>query len=415
MVYDSVLFCRGKSSLAVKLPLCKLFLIIGQAHGFLKDMLALVAPDGHAEGGIFAIKHGQLAGNVAVGEYTERYNDTFVYQPRFGLGKQFITLGQVYLLGGSFLNHLVVYLLLCANIVGIVYNAVVIVFLSVNITGQVLFLSAHGTVVVAPAETPRIGIGHRIRKVRTPTFFHKAILAGVTDFGVVVVGRTGNGNDVDIVLTKELFELLGVDDTSFITVVMTDDSRVKSQLQRSPLAFDRARLTDLSALLNTHFTKQSREEMSAKLMGLSDQIAPELFLVLSATVGYAAEILEETAKKDVFTTGASQILKMPEYRDLDKAHDLMTFFVDNKENLPVPEDDTPLKILIGPENVNEALRDTSVVVASYDIGDGMRGLVGVVGPTRMDYATVTARLSYFADSLTRMFGKSELPPKEEKE
>ena len=204
-------------------------------------------------------------------------------------------------------------------------------------------------------------------------------------------------------------------ETSFITVVMTDDSRVKSQLQRSPLAFDRARLTDLSALLNTHFTRQSREEMSAKLMGLSDQIAPELFLVLSATVGYAAEILEETAKKDVFTTGASQILKMPEYRDLDKAHDLMTFFVDNKENLPVPEDDTPLKILIGPENVNEALRDTSVVVASYDIGDGMRGLVGVVGPTRMDYATVTARLSYFADSLTRMFGKSELPPKEEKE
>ena len=235
------------------------------------------------------------------------------------------------------------------------------------------------------------------------------MVSSIVDYPAYAVAEGKSG------VTVKRFELLGVDDTSFITVVMTDDSRVKSQLQRSPLAFDRARLTDLSALLNTHFTKQSREEMSAKLMGLSDQIAPELFLVLSATVGYAAEILEETAKKDVFTTGASQILKMPEYRDLDKAHDLMTFFVDNKENLPVPEDDTPLKILIGPENVNEALRDTSVVVASYDIGDGMRGLVGVVGPTRMDYATVTARLSYFADSLTRMFGKSELPPKEEKE
>ena len=216
--------------------------------------------------------------------------------------------------------------------------------------------------------------------------------SSIVDYPAYAVAEGKSG------VTVKRFELLGVDDTSFITVVMTDDSRVKSQLQRSPLAFDRARLTDLSALLNTHFTKQSREEMSAKLMGLSDQIAPELFLVLSATVGYAAEILEEAAKKDVFTTGASQILKMPEYRDLDKAHD-----------------DTPLKILIGPENVNEALRDTSVVVASYDIGDGMRGLVGVVGPTRMDYATVTARLSYFADSLTRMFGKSELPPKEEKE
>jgi len=104
---------------------------------------------------------------------------------------------------------------------------------------------------------------------------------------------------------------------------------------------------------------------------------------------------------------------MPEYRDVDKAHDLVTFLVDNKEELPVPDDGAPLKILIGPENVNEALKETSVVVASYDIGDGMRGLVGVVGPTRMDYATVTARLSYFADSLTRMFGKNELPPREE--
>ena len=48
----------------------------------------------------------------------------------------------------------------------------------------------------------------------------------------------------------------------------------------------------------------------------------------------------------------------------------------------------------------------------------MRGLVGVVGPTRMDYATVAARLSYFAESLSRMFGKNEkqqLPPGEEKE
>ena len=72
-----------------------------------------------------------------------------------------------------------------------------------------------------------------------------------------------------------------------------------------------------------------------------------------------------------------------------------------------------MQILIGPENVSKALRDISVVVASYDIGDDMRGFIGVVGPTRMDYATVAARLSGFADGLTRMFGQQELPPKED--
>ena len=85
--------------------------------------------------------------------------------------------------------------------------------------------------------------------------------------------------------------------------------------------------------------------------------------------------------------------------------------VENQSRLPIPFDGSQnMNILIGPENVNEAFRDTSVVMASYDIGDNMRGVIGGVGPTRMDYAKVTARLSYFADSLTRMFGKGELPP-----
>ncbi|MBR3561301.1 MAG: heat-inducible transcription repressor HrcA [Oscillospiraceae bacterium] len=214
-------------------------------------------------------------------------------------------------------------------------------------------------------------------------------------------------------LTVERFELLSVDAESFITVVMTDDKNVKSQLQHTALAFDAERLGDLKNLLNTHFTRKTRAEMSENLMNVGDQLPPELFLVLSKTVEYAAGILDAAGRRDVVTTGASEILKMPEYRDADRAHELMTFLVDNKEQLPVPEGDGPVQILIGPENVDHALRDTSVVVASYDIGDGMRGLVGVVGPTRMDYATVTARLSYFAESLTKMFGKGLPSPEDQ--
>ena len=212
-------------------------------------------------------------------------------------------------------------------------------------------------------------------------------------------------------LTAERYELLSVDGTSFIAVVMTSDKNVKSRLLSSALPFDSGRLADLKQLLNTHFTGCSRPMMNERLLTVSEQLPPELFLVLSAAVEYVGGVLEESARRSVDTTGASRILTMPEYRDVGRARELMTFLVDDKESLPAPEDGAPLQILIGPENVSEALRDTSVVIASYDIGDGMRGLVGVVGPTRMDYATVTARLSYFADSLTRMFGKTGLPEK----
>ena len=48
-------------------------------------------------------------------------------------------------------------------------------------------------------------------------------------------------------------------------------------------------------------------------------------------------------------------------------------------------------------------------MTKFDIGDGLQGMIGVVGPTRMDYAKVTARLSYFAESLSKMFAKPEQP------
>ena len=213
--------------------------------------------------------------------------------------------------------------------------------------------------------------------------------------------------------TVQRFELISVDAGSFIAVVMLSDSQVKSQLLRLQLKVEPEQMPGLVNLLNTNFTGISADEMNLRLMDLSEQVTPQLFLLLSQTVAYAVDVLEEAGQREIVTAGAKELLKLPEFRDADKAHQLMSFLADSKESLPMPEEG-PMKILIGPENVSEALQNTSVVVASYDIGDDMRGLIGVVGPTRMDYASVAARLAGFADGLTRMFGKQEgLPPKED--
>ena len=213
-------------------------------------------------------------------------------------------------------------------------------------------------------------------------------------------------------MTARRFELLPVDEHSRIVVMMMGDNRVKSQLLRMQLKVDTEQMPTLVNLLNSNFTGISADEMNRRLMDVSEQVTPQMFLLLSQTIAYAADVLQEAGQKEVFTVGTSQLLKLPEFRDADKAHQLMSFLSDSKENLPVP-DEGPMKILIGPENVSEALQDTSVVVASYDIGNDMRGLIGVVGPTRMDYGTVAARLSGFAEGLTRLFGKQELPPKDD--
>ena len=212
-------------------------------------------------------------------------------------------------------------------------------------------------------------------------------------------------------VTVQRFDLIA----SFIAVVMLSDSRVKSQLLRWQLPVEREALTEMSHLLNTHFTGLGPEEMNARLMSLSDQVSGKWFLLLNQVCEYAGQLLKDAAGQEVYLGGTTQLLKFPEYRDADKARDLMTFMVDNKQNLPVPSGNAPVQILIGPENVDAALKESSVVIASYDIGDGMRGLVGVVGPTRMDYASVAARLTCFAESLSHMFEKRQLPPTKEEQ
>ncbi len=215
-------------------------------------------------------------------------------------------------------------------------------------------------------------------------------------------------------VTVRRYDLLPVDGESFIAVVMTNDSRVKSQLLRTQLPVTAEHLQALANLLNTHFTGVQVEKLGEKLMGLTSQLPAEMFMSLSQAIEYAAAVIDSSARSQVYTTGQTQLLKQPEFQDLSRANELMSLLTDQKNDLPVLDENTPMQILIGPENVNEALKDASVVVASYDIGENMRGLIGVVGPTRMDYAAVAARLSYFAESLTKMFGKNnQLPPKED--
>ncbi len=211
-------------------------------------------------------------------------------------------------------------------------------------------------------------------------------------------------------MTIRRFDLLMVDHDAFIIVVMTDTNVVRNRLVRLPSELNESQLQLLNTLLNATFTGLTLDEITPELMRVASHAAGEAYGLISLVVSFAMEVLEHLEQRTVHTTGIASLLHHPEYRSLDRAAPLMTYLSEDKElsRFPLPEKD-PMEILIGPENVAEALKDTSVVMASYDIGDGMRGVVGVVGPTRMDYAKISARLSYFAEGLSRMFGKDELP------
>ena len=213
-------------------------------------------------------------------------------------------------------------------------------------------------------------------------------------------------------VTIRRFDLLAVEESSFIAVVMTDTNVVRNKLFKLESPTSQPQLQMLGTLLNTGFTGLPLSELAPALEKVAPHAAPEAYELIQLVVEFGAEVLEELARRDIHTAGIANLLEHPEYKSLEKAQPLMSL-LSEADLGPLPatvSSGGPTDIGIGPENVNEALKDSSVIMASYDLGDGMKGLIGVVGPTRMDYAKISARLAYVAQGLSWIAGQGGLPP-----
>ena len=212
-------------------------------------------------------------------------------------------------------------------------------------------------------------------------------------------------------VTVSRFDLILAGHGSFILVLMLSNDEVVNKLIKLPVSIEESDLKLLAALLNATMTELPVEEFNQSLLERVMRSAGNGANLVPVIVEFAVNTLNRQGSTNMAVAGQMRLLGQPEYRDVDKAQRVMTGLdEDALSNLPaVMQNSNGTQILVGAENVAQELKDTSVVVTKFDIGEGMQGMIGVVGPTRIDYAKVTARLSYFAESLSKMFGKPEHP------
>ena len=213
-------------------------------------------------------------------------------------------------------------------------------------------------------------------------------------------------------VTIRRFDVIYVDANTFILVVLLSNNAVKNKLVRLPISVDQSMVQKLSTLFNASFTGIPEEQMTPVLIHSIERAADDTMGLSAVIAAFAIEVLSDSAIPAAVITGENRLLNQPEFRDPDKAHALMSYLSGGGHILPQTDTLAPndVKVLIGPENVAEELKNSSVIVASYDAGDGTKGLIGVVGPTRMDYSAVAAKLSALAAGLSRRLGGGEAPP-----
>ncbi len=213
--------------------------------------------------------------------------------------------------------------------------------------------------------------------------------------------------------TIRRFDLIYVDANTFIIVALLSDNSVKNKLVHLPISVDQTTVRRLNALFNSGFTGISEEQITPLLISSTERAADDTMGLTSVIAAFAIETLTHAAQPSASVTGENRLLNQPEFRDPAKAHRLMSYLSSGSYVLPDAEGlvgADEVRVLIGPENVADELKDSSVVIASYDAGDNMRGLIGVVGPTRMDYSAVAAKLRFLAEGLSRRLGGGDAPP-----
>lgn len=123
-----------------------------------------------------------------------------------------------------------------------------------------------------------------------------------------------------------------------------------------------------------------------------------------------AEAISEDEDLEIYTSGATNILKYPELSDSQKASELLTAFEEKNqlvslvtENLA--DEETGIQVYIGNETPIQTMKDCSVVTATYELGEGVKGTIGIIGPKRMDYENVMDNLKMLKAQLDGILNK----------
>lgn len=231
------------------------------------------------------------------------------------------------------------------------------------------------------------------------------ILSDITDYTAVVLSPQLNQ-----VLVKHI-QLVPIDNHYALLVLVTNAGIIKDTLVRIPEGVNEDYLYRISNMLNDLFREQNLGDISLEpLLDMQKGMVKnrKFFNSLIDAITDSIGVLDS---KEVYLGGTANIFKFPEYHDILKAKEFLNL-LEQKEflyNLLTRSEGSGVSVTIGEENGYEELREYSIVTATYNIGGGTLGTLGIIGPTRMEYSKAVSVMDFMAKTLsnylTQLFTK----------
>ena len=209
----------------------------------------------------------------------------------------------------------------------------------------------------------------------------------------------------------KFIQLSVVDEHQILAVIVTEANVVKNKIIEIDHGLDHETVLKMNVLLNTSLNGLAIEEINLATISALKEEAGIHSEVISRVLDIIAESISQDKDPEIYTSGATNFFRYPELSDSSKASELINTF---EEKHPLAElmqdsegagEETGIQVYIGSETPLPSMKDCSVVTASYDLGGGMYGRIGIVGPKRMDYEKVVDVLKHITQELDEIYKK----------
>ena len=172
---------------------------------------------------------------------------------------------------------------------------------------------------------------------------------------------------------------------------------------------DNVALLKLNMLLNTALIGLSVEEINLGMIARLKEQAGIHSEVVSNVLDAVANVIQLDDDMEIYTSGATNIFKYPELSDKQSAQEIISAFEEKQQlaalvsKTMASSENKDIQVYIGNESNVEKMKDCSVVTATYELGEGMQGTIGIIGPKRMDYEHVMKTLKTLMAELDEIF------------
>lgn len=233
------------------------------------------------------------------------------------------------------------------------------------------------------------------------------VLANSTNYATMVSTPLNSGNKI------KFLQLSQVDEEQVIAVIVLGGNVIKNKIIDMEEPVSNENLLKLNMLLNTTLNGMSIEDINLGLIARLKEQAGIHSEVIGHVLDAVADVIQVDDEMQIYTSGATNIFKYPELSDKQSAQEIISAFEEKQQLTELvtqtlsQEDNTGIQVYIGDETPVQTMKDCSVVTATYELGEGMKGTIGIIGPKRMDYEHVLKSMKKLQNELDQMFHNND--------